>query len=74
MALAEVSVMDMIKSRQGLNKKGMNKMGFYKNHLGKFAKVINSHNVIVMFEYRTLFFPDMVLAAEYLRKKGYTKI
>ena len=49
-------------------------MRFYKNHLGKFAKVINSNNVIVMFEYRTLFFPDMVLAAEYLREKGYTKI
>lgn len=49
-------------------------MSFYKNYQGKFAKVIDSHNVIVMFEYKTLFFPDMVAAASFLKEKGYKKI
>lgn len=49
-------------------------MSFYKNHLGKTAKVINSYSVIVMMEYRTFFFPDMVTAASFLKEKGYRKV
>lgn len=49
-------------------------MSFYKNHLGKTAKVINSHSVIVMFEFKTLFFPDMVIAASYLKELGFYRV
>lgn len=49
-------------------------MSFYKNYQGKTAKVINSYSVIVMMEFRTFFFPDMAIAAEFLKEKGYRKV
>lgn len=49
-------------------------MSFYKDYKGNTANVINSHSVIVMMEFRTFFFPDMAIAAEFLKEKGYRKV
>lgn len=49
-------------------------MSFYKNHNGHTAKVINSYSVIVMFEFKTMFFPDMVIAASYLKELGFYRV
>ena len=49
-------------------------MSFYRDYKGNTAKVINSYSVIVMFEFKTLFFPDMVLAASYLKELGFYRV
>ncbi len=49
-------------------------MSFYRDYKGRTAKVIDSYSVIVMMEFRTLFFPDMVVAASFLKEKGYRKV
>lgn len=49
-------------------------MRFYRDYKGNTAKVIDSYSVIVMMEFRTLFFPDMVVAASYLKELGFYRV
>ena len=48
------------------------KMRFYRNAAGNTAKVMETAAaVVVMTEFRTMFFPDMGMARDYLTARGY---
>lgn len=47
-------------------------MSYYKNSVGKVAKVVNSWGlVVVMMEYRTIFFDDLNAARAFLVARGF---
>lgn len=47
-------------------------MSYYKNSVGKVAKVLRSWGrVVVMLEYKTMFFDDLNAARSFLVERGY---
>lgn len=47
-------------------------MSYYKNHSGKVAKVLRSWGrVVVMMEYKTMFFDDLNAARAFLVARGF---
>lgn len=49
-------------------------MSYYKNAAGVTAKLMRGGaRVVVMMEYRTLFFPDIVAAGDFLKARGFYK-
>lgn len=47
-------------------------MSYYKNSVGKVAKVLSSWGrVVVMLEYKTMFFDDLNAARAFLVARGY---
>ena len=47
-------------------------MSFYKNSEGSVAKLMRGGaRVVVMMEYKTLFFPDIVAAGDFLKARGF---
>lgn len=47
-------------------------MSFYKNSEGDVAKLMRgAARVVVMMEYKTLFFPDIVAAVDFLKARGF---